>query len=78
MEDGRLAQPSLPTLPGTDETIGRQGPGVQTGRLGTLVLIQVRLIRARFWMGFSMVGLGIAKNMLMTPWNSGRHHEFQL
>jgi len=34
---GRRAWPSLPTLPGTDRTIGRQGPGVRTGRLGTLV-----------------------------------------
>jgi len=33
---GRRAWPSLPTLPGTDGTIGRQGPGVRTGRLGTL------------------------------------------
>jgi len=35
-KDGRRAWPSLPTLPGTDGTIGRQGPGVRTGRLGTL------------------------------------------
>ena len=35
--DERRAQPSLPTLPGTDGTIGRQGPGVRTGRLGILV-----------------------------------------
>ena len=34
-KDGRRARPSLPTLPGTDGTIGRQGPGVRTGRLGT-------------------------------------------
>ena len=37
IEDGRLARPSLPTLPGTDGTIGRQGPAVRPGRLGTLV-----------------------------------------
>jgi len=37
-KDGRRAWPSLPTLPGTDGTIGRQGPGVRTGRLGTLVV----------------------------------------
>ena len=35
-KDGRRARPSLPTLPGTDGTIGRQGLGVRTGRLGTL------------------------------------------
>ena len=35
-KDGRRAWPSLPTLPGTDGTIGLQGPGVRTGRLGTL------------------------------------------
>ena len=35
---GRRARPSLPTLPGTDRTIGHQGPGVRTGRLGTLVV----------------------------------------
>ena len=40
MEDGRFARPSLPTLPGTDGTIGRQGPGVRTGRLGTLAVGQ--------------------------------------
>ena len=34
-KDGRRAWPSLPTLPGTDGTIGRQGPGVRTGRLDT-------------------------------------------
>ena len=37
-KDGRRARPSLPTLPGTDRTIGRQGPAVRTGRLGTLHL----------------------------------------
>ena len=36
IEDGRLARPSIPTLPGTDGTIGRQGPAVRPGRLGTL------------------------------------------
>jgi len=36
-KDERLARPSLPTLPGTDGIIGRQGPGVQTGRLATLI-----------------------------------------
>jgi len=30
-KDGRRARPSLPTLSGTDGTIGRQGPGVRTG-----------------------------------------------
>jgi len=35
-EDGRLARPSIPTPPGTDGTIGLQGPAVLTGRLGTL------------------------------------------
>ena len=35
IEDGRLARPSLPTLPGTDGTIGRQGPAVRPGRSGT-------------------------------------------
>ena len=37
IEDGRLARPSIPTQPGTDGTIRRQGPAVRTGRLGTLV-----------------------------------------
>ena len=37
LQDGRLARPSLPTLTGTETTIRRQGPGVGTGRLGTLV-----------------------------------------
>ena len=36
--DGRLARPSLLTLPGTDGTIGRQGPAVLPGRLGTLLI----------------------------------------
>jgi len=38
-KDGRRAWPSLPTLPGTDGTIGRRGPGVRTGRLGTLYML---------------------------------------
>ena len=38
-KDGRRARPSLHTLPGTDGTIGRQGPGIQTGRLGTLSVV---------------------------------------
>ena len=39
IEDGRLARPSIPTPPGKDWTIGRQGPAVRTGRLGTLMRI---------------------------------------
>ena len=34
--DGCLARPSIPTPPGTDGTIARQGPAVQKGQLGTL------------------------------------------
>jgi len=44
-KDGRRAWPSLPTLPGTDGTIGRQGPGVRTGRLGTLVVIPLAIAK---------------------------------
>ena len=35
-KDGHRARPFLPILPGTDGTIGHQGPGVSTGQLGTL------------------------------------------
>ena len=37
IEDGRLARPSLPALPWTGGPIGRQGPAVRPGRLGTLI-----------------------------------------
>jgi len=36
IEEGRRARPPLPTLPGTDGTIARKGPGVCPGQLGTL------------------------------------------
>jgi len=41
IKDVRPAQPSLPTLPGTDRTIGRQGPTVCPGQLGTLLLCTI-------------------------------------
>jgi len=40
MKDGLLAQPYVPTLPGTPETIVRQGLAVRPGRLGTLISIE--------------------------------------
>ena len=46
-KDGRCARPSLTTLPGTDGTIGCQGPGVRAGRLGTLHAQVVELLLAR-------------------------------
>ena len=36
LDETDAVPPSLPTPPGTDWTIGRQGPGVRMGRLGTL------------------------------------------
>jgi len=41
MKDGRFAQPSVPTLPGTPGTIVRKGPAVRPGRLGTLRFSEV-------------------------------------
>lgn len=38
-KDRRNARPALATMPGTDRTIGCQGPAVWTGRLGTLFIL---------------------------------------
>lgn len=38
-KDRRNARPALATMPGTERTIGRQGPAVRTGHLGTLFIL---------------------------------------